>query len=85
SLFVRLQCHCCPSLASFGHQFASFLPLCHLLFRVSAILSVEEVLPLSLDATAEQPPLFNGTTRLYTAYICPYAQCVWITQYYKVC
>ncbi|TYK25087.1 glutathione S-transferase L3-like [Cucumis melo var. makuwa] len=44
---------------------------------------VEEILPPSLDATAEQPPLFDGTTRLYTAYICPYAQRVWITRNYK--
>ncbi|XP_016899732.1 glutathione S-transferase L3-like isoform X1 [Cucumis melo] len=43
----------------------------------------EEVLPPSLDATAEQPPLFDGTTRLYTAYICPYAQRVWIIRNYK--
>ncbi|XP_022145714.1 glutathione S-transferase L3-like [Momordica charantia] len=44
---------------------------------------VEEVLPPSLDATAEQPPLFDGTTRLYTAYICPYAQRVWLTRNLK--
>ncbi|KDP29054.1 hypothetical protein JCGZ_16443 [Jatropha curcas] len=45
--------------------------------------SVPENLPPVLDASAEQPPLFNGTTRLYTAYICPYAQRVWITRNYK--
>ncbi|CAI0472486.1 unnamed protein product [Linum tenue] len=33
--------------------------------------------------TSEQPPLFDGTTRLYTAYICPYAQRVWITRNFK--
>ncbi|XVF55392.1 hypothetical protein PTKIN_Ptkin06aG0032900 [Pterospermum kingtungense] len=42
-----------------------------------------ELLPPTLDATAEQPPLFDGTTRLYTAYICPFAQRVWITRNYK--
>lgn len=46
--------------------------------RTSMAAFVEEILPPSLDATAEQPPLFDGTTRLYTAYICPYAQRVWL-------
>ncbi|KAE8731054.1 Protein IN2-1-like protein B [Hibiscus syriacus] len=42
-----------------------------------------ESLPPPLGATAEQPPLFDGTTRLYTAYTCPFAQRVWITRNYK--
>ncbi|XWS43658.1 hypothetical protein CRYUN_Cryun16bG0122100 [Craigia yunnanensis] len=42
-----------------------------------------EILPPPLDATAEQPPLFDGTTRLYTSYSCPFAQRVWITRNYK--
>ncbi|XP_022742472.1 glutathione S-transferase L3 [Durio zibethinus] len=42
-----------------------------------------EFLPPPLDATAEQPPLFDGTTRLYTSYSCPFAQRVWITRNYK--
>ncbi|XVF76541.1 hypothetical protein PTKIN_Ptkin13bG0273900 [Pterospermum kingtungense] len=42
-----------------------------------------ELLPPPLDATAEQPPLFDGTTRLYTYYSCPFAQRVWITRNYK--
>ncbi|OMO72663.1 hypothetical protein CCACVL1_17672 [Corchorus capsularis] len=42
-----------------------------------------ENLPPPLDATAEQPPLFDGTTRLYTCYTCPFAQRVWITRNYK--
>ncbi|XP_057999525.1 glutathione S-transferase L3-like isoform X2 [Hevea brasiliensis] len=46
--------------------------------------SVPENLPPVLDATADQPPLFDGTTRLYTAYTCPFAQRVWITRNYKV-
>ncbi|KAL0555527.1 hypothetical protein IC582_009475 [Cucumis melo] len=45
---------------------------------------VQEIPPPSLDATAEQPPLFDGTTRLYTAYICPYAHRAWIIRNYKV-
>jgi glutathione S-transferase len=40
-------------------------------------------LPPALDSTAEQPPLFDGTTRLYTSYNCPFAQRVWITRNYK--
>ncbi|KAK8540183.1 hypothetical protein V6N13_048714 [Hibiscus sabdariffa] len=42
-----------------------------------------ESLPPPLNATAEQPPLFDGTTRLYTSYGCPFAQRVWITRNYK--
>ncbi|CAI0471620.1 unnamed protein product [Linum tenue] len=49
----------------------------------AAAATVLENLPPSLDSTAEQPPLFDGTTRLYTAYICPYAQRVWITRNFK--
>ncbi|XP_021666858.2 glutathione S-transferase L3 isoform X1 [Hevea brasiliensis] len=45
--------------------------------------SVPEKLPPVLDPTAEQPPLFDGTIRLYVAYICPYAQRVWIIRNYK--
>ncbi|KAL1549464.1 Glutathione S-transferase L3 [Salvia divinorum] len=40
---------------------------------------VEEV----LDSTSEPPTLFDGTTRLYTNYHCPYAQRVWIVRNYK--
>uniref|UniRef100_A0A6M2EZ94 GST N-terminal domain-containing protein n=1 Tax=Populus davidiana TaxID=266767 RepID=A0A6M2EZ94_9ROSI len=45
--------------------------------------SVPEKLPPSLDATAEQPPLFDGTTKLYTCYTCPFAHRVWITRNFK--
>ncbi|KDP29053.1 hypothetical protein JCGZ_16442 [Jatropha curcas] len=45
--------------------------------------SVPENLLPSLDATSEQPPVFDGATRLYTAYLCPYAQRAWITRNYK--
>ena len=45
--------------------------------------SVHEKLPPALDASAQQPPLFDGTIRLYTCYTCPFAQRVWITRNYK--
>ncbi|XP_058003536.1 glutathione S-transferase L3 isoform X1 [Hevea brasiliensis] len=45
--------------------------------------SVPEKWPPVLEPTAEQPQLFDGTIRLYTAYICPFAQRVWITRNYK--
>ncbi|XP_038719985.1 glutathione S-transferase L3-like [Tripterygium wilfordii] len=44
---------------------------------------VSEVLPKPLDSSSSQPPLFDGTTRLYTSYPCPYAQRVWIARDYK--
>ncbi|XVF76540.1 hypothetical protein PTKIN_Ptkin13bG0273800 [Pterospermum kingtungense] len=43
-----------------------------------------EILRPQLEATAEQPPIFDGTTRLYTSYTCPFAQRVWITRNYKL-
>ncbi|GFP83730.1 glutathione s-transferase l3 [Phtheirospermum japonicum] len=46
--------------------------------------AVQEVLPPSLDSTSEPPPLFDGTTRLYTSLKCPFAQRVWIVRNYKV-
>ncbi|KAE8705997.1 Protein IN2-1-like protein B [Hibiscus syriacus] len=42
-----------------------------------------EYLPPPLDATAEEPTLFDGTTRLYMTYTCPFAQRVWIARNYK--
>ncbi|KAE8730442.1 Protein IN2-1-like protein B [Hibiscus syriacus] len=39
-----------------------------------------EFLPPLLDATAQEPALFDGTTRLYMTYTCPFAQRVWITR-----
>ncbi|KAE8679452.1 Protein IN2-1-like protein B [Hibiscus syriacus] len=41
---------------------------------------VQEDLPPALDSTSDPPPLFDGTTRLYISYTCPYAQRVWITR-----
>nr|AWW16528.1 glutathione transferase lambda 1 [Ipomoea pes-caprae] len=44
---------------------------------------VAEVLPPYLDSNSEPPQLFDGTTRLYTNFQCPYAQRVWIIRNYK--
>jgi glutathione S-transferase len=48
-----------------------------------AATAVQEVRPPTLDSTSEPPPLFDGTTRLYISYVCPYAQRAWITRNYK--
>jgi glutathione S-transferase len=42
--------------------------------------SSTEVLPPALGAVSEPPPLFDGTTRLYICYFCPFAQRAWITR-----
>ncbi|KAE8654295.1 Protein IN2-1-like protein B [Hibiscus syriacus] len=42
-----------------------------------------EYLPPPLDATSEPPALFDGNTRLYMTYTCPFAQRVWIARNYK--
>ncbi|KAI3852045.1 hypothetical protein MKW98_020044 [Papaver atlanticum] len=39
-----------------------------------------ETLPPVLDSTSEPPSVFDGTTRLYISYVCPYAQRAWITR-----
>ncbi|KAK7343245.1 hypothetical protein VNO77_11844 [Canavalia gladiata] len=41
---------------------------------------VQQVLPPPLTSTSSPPSLFDGTTRLYICYKCPYAQRVWITR-----
>ncbi|KAF9595194.1 hypothetical protein IFM89_037780 [Coptis chinensis] len=41
---------------------------------------VPEILPPVLTSASDPPPLFDGTTRLYISYICPYAQRPWITR-----
>ncbi|KAL6907456.1 hypothetical protein ACP4OV_002495 [Aristida adscensionis] len=43
----------------------------------------KEALPPILSSASEQPPLHDGTTRLYMSYVCPYAQRAWITMNYK--
>ncbi|XP_022765287.1 glutathione S-transferase L3-like isoform X2 [Durio zibethinus] len=42
--------------------------------------NIQEILPAALDSTSDPPPIFDGTTRLYISYTCPYAQRVWITR-----
>ncbi|XP_058774709.1 glutathione S-transferase L3-like [Vicia villosa] len=41
---------------------------------------VQQDLPPPLTSTSPPPSLFDGTTRLYISYKCPYAQRVWITR-----
>ncbi|XP_031484797.1 protein IN2-1 homolog B-like [Nymphaea colorata] len=43
----------------------------------------QTTLPPALDSTSEPPSIFDGTTRLYISYVCPYAQRVWIARNYK--
>ncbi|KAJ4816860.1 Glutathione S-transferase [Rhynchospora pubera] len=45
--------------------------------------SAKEVLPPPLTATSPPPSLFDGTTRLYVSYPCPFAQRTWIARNYK--
>lgn len=45
--------------------------------------SVQETHPPALDATSEPPPIFDGNTRLYISYICPYAQRPWLARNFK--
>ncbi|KAK7337011.1 hypothetical protein VNO77_17568 [Canavalia gladiata] len=51
--------------------------------RSMATAGLEEIRPPTLSATSEPPPLFDGTTRLYMSYSCPFAQRVWITRNQK--
>ncbi|KAF5200210.1 Glutathione s-transferase [Thalictrum thalictroides] len=48
-----------------------------------ALGNFHEVIPPALDSTSDPPALFDGTKRLYTALLCPFAQRVWITRNYK--
>ncbi|XP_057772541.1 uncharacterized protein LOC130992085 [Salvia miltiorrhiza] len=53
-------------------------PLC-------SISRVQEVLPPLFNSTSlDPPPLFDGTTRLYVFYECPFCQRVWIVRNYNV-
>ncbi|KAK7245202.1 hypothetical protein RIF29_40037 [Crotalaria pallida] len=45
-----------------------------------ATLGVLEVRPPVLTSSSEPLPIFDGTTRLYICYLCPYAQRAWITR-----
>ncbi|KAG6521515.1 hypothetical protein ZIOFF_018638 [Zingiber officinale] len=44
---------------------------------------VKEVLPPPLNSSSEPPALFDGTTRLYISYTCPFAQRTWIVRNFK--
>ncbi|XP_022956500.1 protein IN2-1 homolog B isoform X2 [Cucurbita moschata] len=48
--------------------------------KMAAAEDFQEVLPPALTSASEPPPIFDGTTRLYISYSCPYAQRVWITR-----
>ncbi|XP_065872631.1 protein IN2-1 homolog B-like [Euphorbia lathyris] len=50
------------------------------LISASMTTGVKEVLPPALTSNSEPPPLFDGTTRLYISYTCPYAQRAWIAR-----
>uniref|UniRef100_A0A804LI96 GST N-terminal domain-containing protein n=1 Tax=Zea mays TaxID=4577 RepID=A0A804LI96_MAIZE len=45
--------------------------------------SVKETLPPALGSTSQPPPVFDGTTRLYICYFCPFAQRAWVTRNLK--
>ncbi|KAK8518085.1 hypothetical protein V6N13_027573 [Hibiscus sabdariffa] len=70
-------------LNSINNQNGQFLKLRYTEFPRSMATVTLEYLPPPLDATSEQPALFDGTTRLYMTYTCPFAQRVWITRNYK--
>ncbi|KAK9291055.1 hypothetical protein L1049_009240 [Liquidambar formosana] len=61
----------------------TFKQVSRTLSRTAMATGVQEVLPPQLTSASEPPPLFDGTTRLYTYYPCPFAQRVWITRNYK--
>ncbi|XP_057252401.1 protein IN2-1 homolog B isoform X2 [Beta vulgaris subsp. vulgaris] len=44
---------------------------------------IQEVLPPFLSSNSDPPALFDGTTRLYVTYYCPFAQRAWLTRNYK--
>ncbi|OIW11214.1 hypothetical protein TanjilG_28305 [Lupinus angustifolius] len=45
--------------------------------------AVQQNRPPPLTATSDPPPIFDGTTRLYISYLCPFAQRPWIARNYK--
>ncbi|XP_055960188.1 protein IN2-1 homolog B-like isoform X2 [Mercurialis annua] len=70
------------SLISSPSNFITFFRTSFKPSRMSAVMAtgVQEVLPPSLTSTSDPPPIFDGTTRLYISYICPYARRAWITR-----
>ncbi|XP_050209481.1 protein IN2-1 homolog B isoform X2 [Mercurialis annua] len=59
---------------------SSFKPSRIAPISASMATGVKEVLPPALTSTSEPPPIFDGTTRLYISYTCPYAQRAWIAR-----
>lgn len=45
--------------------------------------TVKEIRTPPLTSNSDPPPIFNGDTRLYISYVCPYAQRAWIARNYK--
>ncbi|XP_057981829.1 glutathione S-transferase L3 [Malania oleifera] len=68
------------SVRSAPSLFVSFSRPRGAIFATMATGTVQEVLPPALDSSSDPPSLFDGTTRLYISYTCPYAQRVWITR-----
>ncbi|XP_061348563.1 protein IN2-1 homolog B-like isoform X1 [Gastrolobium bilobum] len=54
--------------------------MCGVPVSMAMATGAHEVLPPPLTSTSAPPSLFDGTTRLYISYKCPYAQRVWITR-----
>ncbi|WJX79190.1 Glutathione S-transferase L3 [Trifolium repens] len=48
-----------------------------------AATTVKQIRTPPLTSNSDPPPIFDGDTRLYISYICPYAQRAWITRNYK--
>ncbi|XP_059666153.1 glutathione S-transferase L3-like [Cornus florida] len=67
------------------HCFHTPLRICFAKARAKAsptimATGVHEFLPPALDSTSDPPSIFDGTTRLYISYTCPYAQRAWIAR-----
>ncbi|XP_004493930.1 glutathione S-transferase L3 [Cicer arietinum] len=48
-----------------------------------AAAGVKQLRPPPLTSNSDPPPIFDGDTRLYISYVCPFAQRAWITRNYK--
>ncbi|KAK9913341.1 hypothetical protein M0R45_037159 [Rubus argutus] len=49
-------------------------------FSAAMATGVEEGLPPALTSTSDPPAIFDGKTRLYISYTCPFAQRAWIAR-----
>ncbi|KAK7332512.1 hypothetical protein VNO80_29265 [Phaseolus coccineus] len=61
----------------------SLYPTRQLMVQLPELSGAQVVRSPPLTSTSDRPPHFNGTTRLYINYDCPYAQRVWIARNYK--